>query len=73
MSGTTDRLLAARAAQETLDWIFLPPPAKQPKPWLRRLGVPPKAWPWTDIAVIATLGVAYLVTVLLHGAGLGAL
>ena len=62
MSGTTDRLLAARAAQEALDRIFLPPPAKQPKPW-----------PWTDIAVIATLGVAYLVTVLLHGAGLGAL
>ena len=33
----------------------------------------PRALAWTDIAVIATLGVAYLVTVPLHGAGLGAL
>ena len=63
MSGTTDRLLAARAAQEALDRIFLPPPE------VRRTS----SLTWTDIAVIATLGVAYLVTVLLHGAGLGAL
>ena len=62
MSGTTDRFLAARVAQEELARIFLQPQAKPPKPW-----------PWTDIAVLATLGIAYLVTVLLHGAPLGAL
>ena len=68
MSGTTDRLLAARIAQEELARIFVP----QAKP-ASGTARAPKAWLWTDIAVIATLGVAYLVTVLLHGAGLGAL
>jgi len=62
MSGTTDRFLAARVAQEELARIFLPPQAK-----------PPKAWPWTDIAVIAALGAAYTAAAIIHGAGLGAL
>ena len=68
MSNLSDRkaaLLAANyeppACGSSYAWLSPPPPKR------------PKAWPWTDIAVIATLGVAYLVTVLLHGAGLGAL
>lgn len=43
------------------EWLAPPPPSKK------------RLLPWSDIAVLATLGVAYAAAVVLHGAGLGAL
>lgn len=69
MSGTTDRFLAYRIAQEELARIFLPPPSVAPAAQAK----PPKPWPWSDIAVLATLAAAYAATAILHHGSLGAL